>query len=70
VVIEVSDDGPGAVDLASRGHELPVNELDSGRGLFLVRAVASDVSTVSTGEGSSIRCVVPLPVREPAPTEG
>ena len=65
VLVEVADDGPGAVDLEDRGLELPAPDTDSGRGLFLVRAVASDVSAMSTAEGSVVRAVVPLPVTAP-----
>ncbi|HWL38556.1 MAG TPA: SpoIIE family protein phosphatase [Frankiaceae bacterium] len=69
VVVEVSDDGPGVADLESRGTALPAADADSGRGLYLVRAVASDVTTLSTSEGSVIRAVVPLPVPAPLPAE-
>lgn len=67
VVVEVTDDGPGVADLDDRGRALPSTELDSGRGLFLVRAVAGDVTALSTPEGSSVRCVVPLTLRAPRP---
>ena len=69
VVVEVTDDGPGVVDLDERGHELPADDFDSGRGLYLVRAVASDVTALSTAEGSSVRCVIPVRVATPLPTE-
>ena len=59
VEIEVADDGPGSIDLDSRGNVLPPADQDSGRGMFLVRAVSSDVTTMSTAEGSLVRCVVP-----------
>jgi PAS domain S-box-containing protein len=59
VVVEVSDDGTGAIDLPARGITLPNAAQESGRGLYLVRAVASEVSAMSTAEGSVIRAVVP-----------
>ncbi len=59
IVVEVADDGPGLADLDDRGHDLPATTTDNGRGLFLVRAVAADVSALSTSEGSVVRCVVP-----------
>ncbi|HVF06825.1 MAG TPA: SpoIIE family protein phosphatase [Frankiaceae bacterium] len=69
VVVEVSDDGPGVADLGDRGRDMPSADFDSGRGLFLVRAVASDVTALSTPEGSSVRCVVPRTVVAPLPAE-
>lgn len=57
--IRVEDDGPGVVGLEGYGTELPPDEQDSGRGLFIVRAVARDVSAMSTAEGSLVRAVVP-----------
>lgn len=59
VVVEVTDDGPGVVDLADRGLDLPDAATEHGRGLYLVRAVATDVSAMSTAEGSVVRAVVP-----------
>jgi PAS domain S-box-containing protein len=59
IVAEVADDGPGAADLAARGVDLPAAENERGRGLFLVRAVAGEVSAMSTSEGSVVRCAVP-----------
>jgi PAS domain S-box-containing protein len=59
IVTEVSDDGPGAPDLDARGVDLPAAENERGRGLYLVRAVAGEVSAMSTSEGSVVRCAVP-----------
>jgi anti-sigma regulatory factor (Ser/Thr protein kinase) len=59
VVVEVADDGPGLVGLDERGRALPDTTTERGRGLYLVRAVASEVEAMSTSEGSVIRCVVP-----------
>ncbi|HEX8001872.1 MAG TPA: SpoIIE family protein phosphatase [Mycobacteriales bacterium] len=60
--VRVEDDGPGVVGLDDYGNDLPPDEQDSGRGLYIVRALASDVSAMSTAEGSLVRAVVP---REP-----
>ena len=58
IVVEVSDDGAGDDELASRGRSLPDLERESGRGLFLVRELSLDVSILSTTEGTVIRCVL------------
>lgn len=59
IVVEVADDGPGLVDLDERGHAIPGATDERGRGLFLVRSIASDVTAMSTAEGSVVRCAVP-----------
>ena len=69
VVIEVSDDGPGIDGVDERGLDVPDLDVDSGRGLFLVRSVAAEVNAMSTAEGSVVRCVVPLPRHAVLPTE-
>ena len=58
VQITVTDDGGGLKALPSA--ELPSDQSEGGRGLYLVRMLSCDllVDTVSTG--TSIRCWVPL----------
>jgi serine phosphatase RsbU (regulator of sigma subunit)/anti-sigma regulatory factor (Ser/Thr protein kinase) len=67
IVAEVADDGPGALGLDDLGTTMPVLDAEGGRGLFLVRAVADDVTALSTAEGSLVRCVV---ARAPAGAPG
>ncbi|HEV2889793.1 MAG TPA: SpoIIE family protein phosphatase [Frankiaceae bacterium] len=68
--VEVTDDGPGVVGLEDYGNALPPHEQDSGRGLFIVRALSTDVSAMSTAEGSLIRALVPRAYSEvPSPSE-
>lgn len=63
VVAEVSDDGTGGLDVDPGAAPTPDEE--RGRGLFLVHTLATDVSAMSTAEGSVVRAVLPLPVTEP-----
>ncbi|MDX6224556.1 MAG: hypothetical protein QOE64_932 [Frankiales bacterium] len=71
VLIEVHDDGvdPGRLD--ELGRSLPSDEAERGRGLFLVRAIASEVEVVTLGEGTLLRATltrtptVPKPSTEP-----
>jgi PAS domain S-box-containing protein len=58
VEVEVADDGPGVVGIDAIGNALPPDEQDSGRGLYIVRSLARDVSAMSTAEGSFVRAVV------------
>ena len=62
IEIEVGDDGPGVVGLDGYGATLPPRDQDSGRGLFIVRAISDDVSAMSTPDGSSVRAIVPRAV--------
>ena len=57
--VRVEDDGPGVVGIDDYGTTLPPDGQDSGRGLFIVRAISRDVSAMSTAEGSLVRAVVP-----------
>jgi PAS domain S-box-containing protein len=58
-VLCISDTGPGVRDLNTA---LPANEFDEdGRGLFLVRALADEVSLKpSPGYGAKLRVVLPI----------
>jgi len=60
VVLEVSDDGIGDPGIEGLGRRLPPPDSESGRGLYLVRALSADVSAMSTAEGTLVRCVVPV----------
>lgn len=55
VSIEVQDDGAGDPHLGSLGADLPSDDEGTGRGLFIVRSVADDVTAISGEEGSIIR---------------
>ena len=64
LTLEVEDDGAGDPRLEELGHELPEVHAREGRGLFIVRALADDVRTFSTSEGtivSAARHVGPAP---------
>lgn len=58
VALEVVDDGQGHPGLEELGRRLPATDSESGRGLYLVRALSDDVSVLSTAEGTSVRCVI------------
>jgi len=60
VVLEVADDGDGDARLHARGHVLPDNDSEDGRGLFLVRSMSDNVVIMSTAEGTVIRCEIPV----------
>ncbi|HEU0132516.1 MAG TPA: SpoIIE family protein phosphatase [Mycobacteriales bacterium] len=64
IVVEVADDGSGVVGLEERGRDLPDADSPSGRGLFIVRSVADEVTAMSTAEGSVVRAVVPYASRD------
>ena len=59
VVLDVSDDGEGEPLLDDRGRKLPDPDTESGRGLFIVRALSHRVDVLSTAEGSTIRVLLP-----------
>lgn len=59
VMVEVSDDGEGFAPHTSRGSA-PAFEAESGRGLFLVSALADDVQITSTSAGTAVRCRLEL----------
>jgi PAS domain S-box-containing protein len=59
VLIEVADDGEGFAPLAPRG-QVPPEEAESGRGLFLVSALADDVQIRTTSTGTAVRCRLEL----------
>ena len=54
LVWEVADPGPGLHD-AIAGYVPPALDLDSGRGLWLARSLASDASVRPTGPGTAVR---------------
>ncbi|KAA1422207.1 SpoIIE family protein phosphatase [Mumia zhuanghuii] len=65
LVLVVSDDGRGDPDLAQQGLTPPPAGTEGGRGLFIVRQLSSDVQTLSTGEGSTVRARVVTTPRTP-----
>jgi PAS domain S-box-containing protein len=65
VVLEVSDDGPGT-DMEGRGRLLPHQDSEGGRGLFLVRALSDDVTTLSIDGGTVVRCRVRVRATTPS----
>ncbi|HVM40129.1 MAG TPA: SpoIIE family protein phosphatase, partial [Acidimicrobiia bacterium] len=64
VVVEVEDDGPGFQ--LNPHHEEPPAEAEAGRGLFLVRALADDLTTERRG-GCTVTRAVKRAVVRPAP---
>jgi anti-sigma regulatory factor (Ser/Thr protein kinase) len=54
VVWQVQDDGPGLHD-ALAGYAPPGPDLDSGRGLWIARGIADDLSVRATGPGTAVR---------------
>ena len=58
VILEVTDDGSGSRDMDDRGHRLPDEDSERGRGLFLVRALSEEVTTMSVDGGTVVRCRV------------
>lgn len=69
VAVVVSDDGPGDPGLDRMGVERPALDAEAGRGLHVVRALADDLSILSTPDGTSVKCMVgaAAPAREEAP---
>lgn len=67
VLLEVTDDGAGTHDIEGRGRLLPDDDSERGRGLFLVRALSDEVTTLSIDGGTVVRCRVR--VRATAPSE-
>ncbi|HUP85002.1 MAG TPA: SpoIIE family protein phosphatase [Acidimicrobiales bacterium] len=73
VFVEVSDDGGSIAWSDQRAEELPDPDAEQGRGLFLVRQLADDVST-SVEDGRSVVRIVRRSVvssrRQDSPTPG
>jgi serine phosphatase RsbU (regulator of sigma subunit)/anti-sigma regulatory factor (Ser/Thr protein kinase) len=59
VMVEVTDDGEGFAP-HTRGGQPAAFEAESGRGLFLVSALADDVQITSTSSGTAVRCRLEL----------
>jgi anti-sigma regulatory factor (Ser/Thr protein kinase) len=59
VMVEVADDGEGFAPHTDPGA-VPSVEQESGRGLFLVNALADDVQITSTSSGTAVRCKLEL----------
>lgn len=59
ITVEVGDDGEGDPRLPDLGRSLPTGTSMHGRGLAIVRAIATDMSAMSTAEGSVVKCVLP-----------
>lgn len=53
-VWQISDDGPGLHDTLA-GYAPPGPDLDSGRGLWIARGIADDLSVRPTGPGTAVR---------------
>jgi serine phosphatase RsbU (regulator of sigma subunit)/anti-sigma regulatory factor (Ser/Thr protein kinase) len=60
VRLEVADDGVAGRQLDDLGRSLPSDEAERGRGLFLVRAIASEVEVVSSLSGTLLRATIPV----------
>jgi anti-sigma regulatory factor (Ser/Thr protein kinase) len=68
VLLEVHDDGLAPTQLDELGRSLPSDEAERGRGLFLVRAIASDVEVVATPDGTLLRATVTRTPTVPHPS--
>jgi anti-sigma regulatory factor (Ser/Thr protein kinase) len=66
VTLEVADDGVTPRSLDEVGRALPSDEAERGRGLFLVRTIASAVDILTSPEGTVLRAVVPASRRADA----
>jgi len=65
VLVEVEDDGGGFTWAQHADHELPDPEQEKGRGLFLVQALADEIS-IRTEEGRTfVRCRKAAVIGEP-----
>jgi anti-sigma regulatory factor (Ser/Thr protein kinase) len=53
-VWQIQDSGPGLSD-PTAGYVLPVDALESGRGLWIARSLADDSSVRSTRHGTTIQ---------------
>lgn len=58
IVVEVEDDGPGDPNIAQKGRNSVAGDVDAGRGLFIVRALAATVTFLSTSSGTVVRAVL------------
>ena len=58
VILDVSDDGVAPADIADIGTTLPAPDAERGRGLYIVRALAEDVSVLATEEMTMIRATL------------
>jgi anti-sigma regulatory factor (Ser/Thr protein kinase) len=65
----VSDDGPGDPAIERRGIALPAERALAGRGLYLVRALANEVTFMTSSVGTTVTATVPA-TRAPAEPEG
>jgi anti-sigma regulatory factor (Ser/Thr protein kinase) len=52
VVLEAYDDGSGGPGLADAGRALPADHAEGGRGLFVVRALSTDVEVRTSSRGT------------------
>lgn len=57
IVIEVEDDGEGGLEWSGGESEPPDVEAEAGRGLFVVEALADELSTSSEPGRTVVRCV-------------
>jgi anti-sigma regulatory factor (Ser/Thr protein kinase) len=57
---EVSDDGPGIVDADRLGMAAPEIEALAGRGIWIVRQFADDLTIVTGSHGTTITAVMTL----------
>jgi serine phosphatase RsbU (regulator of sigma subunit)/anti-sigma regulatory factor (Ser/Thr protein kinase) len=69
VVVDVSDDGVADAEITGRGHSLPGDDAENGRGLYLVRTLSAHVDVLATAEGTTVRAVI-APTAAPAPEGG
>ena len=61
VACEVSDEGPGIPEPESAGTRTPSVLAVGGRGLFIVRRLASSLTIRNTGRGTTVTALVAVP---------
>lgn len=67
LVVRVSDAGQGLSDPARAGLIRPSPSVPGGRGLWMVRHLASAVDIDQTPDGTTITATIPLPARKDPP---
>ena len=67
LVLDVTDDGIAEPDIAQRGATLPAADAERGRGLYIVRALSTNVDVLTTEEMTMMRAILPVVIIETTP---